>query len=133
MPRFNIKVKVYALDERAKGEGWQVIRQGIREKFDVEPPTVRAMQKWEKKLDRLELSHQLMKEVKAQMPAIEAEAEVRFARDLLPVLWQAGDAGQEIELAGWKWFLSVVEKKLGSSKFDQLIQSYMEGRGKGES
>ena len=48
MPRFNIQVKLFALDERAKGEGWKAIVQGIRDKFGIEPPTIRAMQKWEK-------------------------------------------------------------------------------------
>jgi len=130
MPRFNIQVKLFALDERAKGEGWKTIRQGIKDKFSIEPPTVRAMQKWEKKLDRLALSHQLMREVRGQMPSIEAEAQVRFAQELIPLLWQAKDAGQDIELSGWKWFFKLVEDQLGSDKFKHVIREYIAEREK---
>ena len=128
MPRFNIQVKLFALDERAKGEGWKAIGQGIRDKFGIEPPTVRAMQKWEKKLDRLALSHQLMMEVRGQMPRIEKEAQVRFAQELIPVLWQAKDAGQDIELSGWKWFLQLMESQLGKQNFEYIIREYMAER-----
>ena len=128
MPSFNVKVKLYVLDERAKGEGWKIIRQGIKEKFDIEPPTVRAMQKWEKKLDRLSLSHQLMKEVKGQMPAIVGDAQARVAQELIPILWRAKDIGQDIDLVGWKWLLSLMENQLGSERFDYVLREYMEER-----
>lgn len=132
MARFNVNVKLYVLDKRAEGEGWKTIKQSIREKFDIEPPTVRAMQKWEKKLDRLALSNELMKEAKGQMPTIEAEAQVRLAQGLIPVLWQAKDAGQDIELSGWKWFFKLIESQLGSSKFEHIIREYMAEREKAE-
>jgi len=128
VPRFNMQVKLFALDERAKGEGWKAIGQGIRGKFGIEPPTVRAMQKWEKKLDRLAISHQLMREARGQMPNIEADAQVRFAQELIPVLWQAKDAGKDMEISGWKWFLKLVEDQLGSDKFEHLITEYMAER-----
>ena len=128
MARFQARVKLYVLDRRAEGEGWKAIKQGIKEKFNVEPPTVRAMQKWEKKLDRLALSGEIMKEVKGQMPVIEAEAHARVAQGLIPVLWQAKDAGHDIELAGWKWFFRLVESQLGSPKFERLIREYMSER-----
>ena len=51
-----------------------------------------------------------MKEVRAQMPAIEAEAQVRVAQELIPELWQARDAGKDVELEGWKWFFHVIER-----------------------
>jgi len=130
VPRFNLQVKLFALDERAKGEGWKAIGQGIRDKFGIEPPTVRAMQKWEKKLDRLALSHQLMREVRGRMPNIEAEAQVRFAQELIPLLWQAKDAGQDMEVSGWKWFLKLVEDQLGSDKFEHIIREYIADRNK---
>lgn len=130
MPRFNLKVKLFVLDERAKGEGWKKITQGIKDEFKIESPTVRAMQKWEKKLDRLELSHQIMKEVRGQMPNIQAEAEVRFAQEFIPVLWQARDAGQDIELSVWKSFFKVIENQLGREKFDHVIREYMAEREK---
>ena len=130
MARFGTQVKLFVLDSRAEGKGWKIIKEGIKGKFNIEPPTVRAMQKWERNLDRAALSQELMKEVEKATPAIGAEARQRLAEGLLPVLWQARDAGEDMELAGWKWFLSVVESHLGSFKFEYIIREYMREREK---
>ena len=61
------------------------------------------MEKWVKKLDRMALTGEVMKDVKRGAPDIETEAEIRFAQELMPVLWNARDAGQDMEFAGWKW------------------------------
>ena len=49
--RYKTEVKLFALNERAEGKGWQIIRQRIQERFNVPPPTVRAMEKWQKKFE----------------------------------------------------------------------------------
>lgn len=130
MARFKTEVKLFVLDGRAEGKGWKVIKQGIKDKFNIDAPTTRAMQKWEKKLDRAALSRELMKEMEKATPAIGAEARQQLAQGLLPVLWQARDAGQDSELAGWKWFFSLVESQLGSSKFEYIVREYMREREK---
>jgi len=130
MKRFKTDVKVFVLNERSEGKGWKVIKERIRQRFNIEPPTTRAMQKWEKKLDRAALNAELMKDVRAEMPAFEAEAQVRFAQELLPMLWKAKDAGQDMELAGWKWFLHFIDGRLGSQGFERLIREYMSERQK---
>lgn len=128
MARFATQVKLFVLDSRGEGKGWRMITKGIKEKFSIEPPTVRAMQKWEKNLDRAALNQELLKEMEKATPAIGAEARQRLAEGLLPVLWQAKDAGEDMELAGWKWFLSLVESQLGSSKFEYIIGEYVRER-----
>jgi len=130
MARFKTEVKLFVLDERAQGKGWKIISQGIKGKFNIDPPTVRAMQKWEKNLDRMALTAELMKDLKGAMPAIETEAQVRFAQDLMPILWNARDAGQDMELAGWKWFLYFIDGRLGSQRFERMISEYMREREK---
>lgn len=125
MVRFKTDVKMFVLNERDEGKGWRIIRERIRERFNIEPPTVRAMQKWEKNLDRAALSAELMKDIKGEMPAIQTEAQVRFAQELLPVLWKARDAGQDMELAGWKWFLHLIDGRLGSERFERMVSEYM--------
>ena len=130
MARFKTKVKLFVLDERAQGKGWKIISQGIKGKFNIDPPTVRAMQKWERNLDRMTLTAEIMKDIKGEMPAIEIEAQVRFAQDLMPILWNARDAGQDMELAGWKWFLHFIDGRLGSQRFERMINEYMAERGK---
>ena len=88
------------------------------------------MQKWEKNLDRTALGREFIKDMEKQMPAIEDEARRRTAEGLLPVLWSARDAGQDMELAGWKWFLQFMEEELGSSKFEYVVKEYMRDREK---
>lgn len=130
MARFKTEVKLFVLDGRADGKGWKVITKGIEEKFNIKPPTIRAMQKWEKNLDRMALTAELMRDIKEEMPAIETEAQVRFAQELMPVLWNAKDAGQDMELAGWKWFLQFIDGRLGSQRFERMINEYMAERKK---
>jgi hypothetical protein len=130
MKRFKIDVKLFVLNERSEGKGWKVIKERIRQRFNIEPPTIRAMQKWEKKLDRAALNVELMKDLKGEMPVIEAEAQLRFAQDLLPTLWKAREAGQDMEVAGWKWFLHFIDNRLGNQGFDRLVNEYMSERQK---
>ena len=130
MTRFSANVKLFVLDERKQGKGWKVIRQGIRDKFNIQPPTVRSMEKWVKKLDRMALTGEVMKDIKREKPDIETEAEVRFAQELMPVLWNARGAGQDIELAGWKWFLQFIDARLGPHRFELMIKEYMNERNK---
>ena len=130
MARYKTEVKLFVLDERAQGKGWKIISQGIKGKFNIDPPTVRAMQKWETNLDRMALTAELMKDIKGEMPVIAKEAQVRFAQDLMPILWNAKDAGQDMELAGWKWFLHFIDGRLGTQRFERMINEYMAERGK---
>lgn len=128
MERFKTEVKLFVLNERSEGKGWKIIKERIQQKFNVKPPTTRAMQKWEQKLDRTALNAELMKDMKGALPSIEAETRVRFAQELLPTLWKAKDAGQDMELAGWKWFLHFIDDRLGGNRFEQLVDEYMSER-----
>lgn len=130
MARFSTQVKLFVLERRAQGVGWKAIKEGIEEEFHIDPPTTRAMQKWEKNLDRTALNRQIMKAMGREAPAIAEDAQQRLAQGLLPVLWQAKDAGGDMELAGWKWFFSLVESQLGSNKFEYFLSEYMKDREK---
>ncbi len=128
MPRFGIGVKLFALNERAQSKGWKQIKEGIRQKYNIEPPTTRALQKWVLNLDRDALNAELMKEIKANMPMIQAKAQESMATALLPTLLRAKEAGEDYELAGWKWFLNFIDTRLGNKRFERLINQYMTER-----
>ncbi len=128
MNRFKTEVKLFVLNERAEGKGWKVIKERITQKFNITAPTTRAMQKWEQRLDRNALNAELMKDVKARMPSFASEARVTFAQELLPTLWRAKDAGEDMELAGWKWFLHFIDDRLGRERFKHLVDEYMAER-----
>ena len=51
-----------------------------------------------------------------------------MAEDLLPRLWKARDAGDDIEYEGWRWFFSIVENSLGSEKFQRFLHKYLDER-----
>jgi len=125
MERFKTDVKLFVLNERAEGKGWVAIKQRIQQKFNIKPPTTRAMQKWEQHLNTETLKEEIMKDMKGAMPAIAAEARLHFAQELLPTLWRAKEAGQDMELEGWKWFLHFIDDRLGSDRFELLVSEYM--------
>jgi len=81
----------------ARVKGWKVIKERIHERFNITPPTTRAMQKWEQHLDRAALSAEVMKDVKGKMGVIEAEA-LQSAQGLLATY------GRQKTMGGiWKW------------------------------
>jgi len=123
---FSFEVKLFALDSRREGKGWGEIRRAIKERFNINPPTVRAMQKWDKETDRGVLNRALKEKAKKEAEAIKGQALTSVAEDLLPRLWKARDAGEDIEYAGWRWFFSIIEATLGSEKFRKFFNQYME-------
>jgi len=125
---FSFEVKLFALNNRREGKGWGEIRRAIRERFNIEPPTVRSMQKWEKETDRGVLNRALKEKAKKEAEIIKGQALTSVAEDLLPRLWKARDAGDDIEYEGWRWFFSIVENTLGSEKFKRFLRQYQHER-----
>lgn len=126
--RFKTEVKLFAQNERSEGKGWKKIQQRIKEKFNVEPPTVRAMEKWMKSLNRETIAAELMKDVKQQLPKIEEEVQMEVAQGLLSVLLNARKAGEDMETASWKWFFQWIDTWLGREKFKRLVEEYFSER-----
>ena len=124
-PRFKTEIKLFALSERSQGKGWQIIRQLIKERFNVNPPTVRAMEKWQKSLNPQAITAELMKDARAQMPKVEAAVQIEVGQGLLPVVLKAREAGEDMEAAAWKWFLHWAETYLGKERFRRLVTEYL--------
>ena len=125
---FSLEVKLFALNSRSEGKGWGEIRRAIKERFNIDPPTVRSMQKWEKETDRRVINRALKEKAKKEAEAIKGQALTSVAEDLLPRLWKARDAGDDIEYEGWRWFFSIVENTLGSEKFKRFLDQYRDER-----
>ena len=128
MRGYDFEVKLFALEKRHEGRGWGEIKQAIKERFNIKPPTTRSLQKWDKELDRDALNRALREKAKMEAESIKGEALTRVAEDLLPNLWKARDAGEDIEYAGWRWFFSIIETTLGSEKFKKFFSQYMKER-----
>jgi len=130
MKHFNITVKLFAIENRRKGRAWGDIRKAIKTKFIIEPPTIRAMQKWEKELDREGLIHAIEKKTTEEAEAAKKEVVKSLIGDLVPKLLEAKNAGEDIEYTSWKWFFSMVEATLGQDKFRSILDRYLkESRG----
>jgi hypothetical protein len=130
MQRFTPQVKFHALDQRKSGKTWKQIQQSITKTFGIDPPSIRAMEKWEKEIDREKLSQIILDQSRKQLPKIESEALQQMAQGLMPILWRARDAGADAELEAWLWFFSLIERQLGSEKFDRFISEYNSHRPK---
>lgn len=124
MQRFSAEVKLFALDERRLGKRWKEVRQGIEEKFRIPPPSLRALEKWQKTLDREKLSQLIVEESRKALPIIETTVLQQMATGLIPILWQARAAGGDMELEGWLWFFSVIERQLGEAKLEEFLGEY---------
>ena len=125
---FSFEVKLFAINSRREGKTWGEIRRAIKERFNIDPPTVRSLQKWEKETDRGVINRALKKKAKKEAEAIKGQALTSVAEDLLPRLWKARDAGESIEYEGWRWFFSIVENTLGSEKFNRFLDKYRDER-----
>jgi hypothetical protein len=87
------------------------------------------MQRWEKQLtNRDGLNQALSAEAKKKAEMTKMQLLTQVADGLLPHLWMAKDADADIESAGWKWFFSIVEKVLGSEKFNRFLNEYLAER-----
>ena len=124
MQRFSAEVKLFALDERRSGKTWKEVQQNIEGKFKIPPPSLRALEKWQKTLDREKLSQLIMDESRKALPVMEETTLQQMATGLIPILWQARDAGEDMELEAWLWFFSVVERQLGEARFEQFWSEY---------
>ncbi len=129
MKRCSLEVKLFALEKRKAGREWEDIRQAINDKFDIEPPTTRTMQRWEQQFANREgLTDVLTEEANKMAEVAKTEALTQVAGGLLSTLWVAKDTDEDVESAGWKWFFSIVEKMLGSEKFRRFLKEYLTER-----
>lgn len=130
MQRFTPQVKLHALDVRRSGKIWRQVQQSITKTFGIEPPSIRVMEKWEKEIDREKLSRLIVEQAGKQLPKVEVETQQQMLQGLMPMLWQARDAGADVELEAWLWFFSLIERQLGNAKFDAFLSEYNSRRSK---
>jgi len=126
--RYKTEVKLFALNERAEGKQWKIIQARIKERFNVNPPGVRVMEKWKTSLNSQSIKAELMKDAKQELPKLEREAKAKIMENLLPVLLSAQSAGQNMESAAWKWFFESIENLIGLEKFERFATEYFVAR-----
>ena len=80
--------------------------------------------KWGKSLNRETIAAEMMKDVKEQLPKIEAAAQMQVGQNLLPVILKARESGENMEIVAFMWYLEWMETWLGSDKFKRYIDKY---------
>jgi len=124
---FTIDVKLFAIRLKREGKSWGEIQQSIKERFGPKIlPTVRSLQLWEKETEQGLFDKEIKEKAKKEAETAKNQAITQVAEELLPRLWKARDAGEDIEYEGWRWFFSIVENALGSEKARKYMQKYLE-------
>lgn len=129
MRRYGVAVQSYVIEERKQGKPWTEIKQEVKSKFGIEPPTVRAMQGWiQRGLDRAQIDKMLADEAKAKLPQA-ADFTQKFVSDvMLPATWRSQATGADLEQTLWGLFLGAMETAIGSDKFERFLGAYMKQR-----
>lgn len=129
MRRYELSIQAYVIEQRKQGIPWKDISRQVKDKFGVEPPTHRAMQKWVRRgLDRAQIDKMLMEEARKKLPEAAAFTQAYFAEVVLPAMWRSQAIGADLEQTLWKMFLSAMETAIGGDKFERLVDDYMKRR-----
>jgi hypothetical protein len=86
------------------------------------------MVKWLKTTDRSTVNQALEQKTRQELENRKGQAIAMAMDDLLPRLWKARDAGEDIEYRGWSWFFGIQENVLGTKKFWQFLERYKNER-----
>ena len=129
MRRYGVSIQSYVIEERKQGRPWTEIKQEVKSKFGIEPPTIRAMQGWvQRGLDRTQIDKMLMEEAKKKLPQAAAFTQAFFSEIMLPNLWRSQAMGADLEQTMWGLLLGAMETAIGSVKFERFIGEYMKQR-----
>ena len=129
MRRYGVAIQSYVIEERKQGKPWTEIKEEVKSKFGMEPPTIRAMQGWvQRGLDRAQIDRMLAEEARAKLPQA-ADFTQKFVSDvMLPAAWRSQAIGADLEQTLWGLFLAAMETAIGSDKFERFLGEYMKQR-----
>ncbi len=129
MRRYGVSIQSSVIEERKQGKPWKDIRQEVKSKFGIEPPTIRAMQGWvQRGLDRTQIDRMLAEEAKAKLPQAADFTQKFVSEVMLPAAWRSQAIGADLEQTLWGVFLGAMETAIGSDKFERVLGEYMKQR-----
>lgn len=132
--RYSDKVIAFALTERGRGARWKDIQDGIRQQFQIKPPSERQMRAWYKDFgggsadpEKL-LRETLLKVGKAAIPAAAFATDKLYAEQGVPTLIEVYKQGGDLEVAGAIMILSVLEQRVGTETYEKAVMQYQQMR-----
>ena len=125
MPKtYPVEVRLFVVNKKGEGHSWDRVAELVKKEFNIESPGRRQMGKWVKTTDRSTINQALEQTATKELEAKKGQAIAMAMDALLPRLWKARDAGDDIEYRGWSWFFEIQENVLGSKKFWQYLDKY---------
>jgi len=121
---------VFAVAERNRGARWQDIRQAIKERFQIEPPTERIMLEWHKhygtKQPALDaaMSAALAEMAKKAVSVAAQRSYELFVAQGLPAFKEYCEQGMDAQVASVVVVLAMVEQQFGSEVFQRAVREF---------
>jgi len=131
MRKYGLAIRSYVIEQRKQGIPWKDISRQVKDKFGVEPPTIRAMQGWvQRGLDRAQIDRILAEEARKKLPEVAAFMQAYFSEVIKPVIRRSQTIGADLEQIVFGVFLAM-ETAIGSIKFERFLDDYMRRQGGG--
>ena len=131
--RYADKVMAYVLAQRGKGAKWKEIIEGVKQEFNMTPPSERQMRTWFEKFSgnatdpERRLKENLIQVVRDSTP-LAAFTGQKLLVQQVPKLVEAWQRGDDPWIAGGMMILSQLEETVGSDLFDDIIARYQQTR-----
>jgi hypothetical protein len=132
---FKREVRDYVIVERYKRKPWKQIVSEVKEKFDIEPPSIRIMQGWFRAYRTTTDDPTGAKFIATAIEDAASRAKplayAKMITEVMP-LWRKLQKGHEltVEDAGWVSLWSFFEAQLGRENFDRTLAHYLRLRDK---
>lgn len=129
---FKREVRDYVIVERYKRKPWKQIESEVREKFGIEPPSIRIMQSWFQSYRTTSDDPSGVKFIAtAVAEAANRARPIAYTKMMegMPLLWRLYEHYKvPMEDAGWMVCLSVLETQVGRENFDRIVSDYQKLR-----
>lgn len=127
---YDIGVVAFAVAERNRGRRWEDIRQAIREKFHIEPPTVRIMLNWHKRYGSgqsalesvISLAGAEME--RRALPLASQQSYKLLMSDGLPAFRRYVELVKDWDVAAAMVVLTMLEQQFGGSVYQRAVSRY---------
>lgn len=131
---FEREVRDYVIVERYKQKRWKQIVDEVREKFDIDPPSIRIMQSWFKAYQTSSDDPNGVKFIATMVEeAANRATPIAYAKMMaeMPHLLQLHEMHKvPFEDAGWMVCLLALEDRVGRERFDDIVSRYKRLRDK---
>jgi len=133
--KYDIGVVTYAVTERNRGGTWKDIREAIRTRFHIEPPTERIMLQWHKRYGgeqsagiEVLVTDAAANLAKRALPVAATQTYGALIEEGFPSIIQYYKRGVDLEVAAAIVVLSMLERQFGSRVYEDAVREFQQIR-----